>query len=119
VRCVERNDGDVDPIRTPVAAVVCRAAQDTENAKTSKNLLCRDSRKLGFVKILQKPIAQNPACASLDYHEGVPRRGSDATRDLQVFWDDPFYQIVFCICLIWFLDFMSKLPELGSHCYFG
>jgi hypothetical protein len=50
VRCVERSDGDVDPVRTPVAAVVCRAVQHTENAKTYKNLLCRDFRNIGFCK---------------------------------------------------------------------
>jgi hypothetical protein len=35
---------------------------------------------------------------------GVP----DATGDQEDFWDDRFYQMVFGICLIWFLDVMSK-----------
>jgi hypothetical protein len=41
---------------------------------------------------------------------GVP----DATRDLQVFWDDRFYQIVFGNCLIWVLDLMSETGRIGK-----
>jgi hypothetical protein len=37
---------------------------------------------------------------------------TDATRDLQVFWDDRMYQIVFGICLTWFLDLMSKTSQI-------
>jgi hypothetical protein len=41
---------------------------------------------------------------------GVP----DATRDQQEFWDDRFYQLVFGIYLIWFLDVMSNPTRIGK-----
>jgi hypothetical protein len=36
----------------------------------------------------------------------------DATRDQQVFWDDRFYQMVFGIYLMWFLDVMPKTARI-------
>jgi hypothetical protein len=45
---------------------------------------------------------------------GVP----DATRDQEDFWDDRFYQMVFGIYLIWFLDVMSKTARIGKPLLF-
>jgi hypothetical protein len=45
---------------------------------------------------------------------GVP----DATRDLQVFWDDLIYQLVFGIYLIWFLDLLSNAARIGKPLLF-
>jgi hypothetical protein len=40
------------------------------------------------------------------------RRVPDATRDLQVFWDDRFYQFVLGIYQIWFFGLIDKsLPN--------
>jgi hypothetical protein len=43
---------------------------------------------------------------------------SDATRDQEDFWDDRFYQMVFGIYLIWFLDVMPKTARIGKPLLF-
>jgi hypothetical protein len=46
------------------------------------------------------------------------RGAPDATRDLQIFWDERFYEFVLGIYRSWLLDLTSKTAQIGKPLLF-